>query len=109
MYFDNFFTGIDLLLDLKRSNLYGCGTMRTNRKSFPPQLKPIAKKGMKERGESKTQQSDNLTVSVCQDNRAVTVAATNSDSTVEEQVSRKKRDGSSISVKCPQSIVLYNK
>ena len=31
------------------------------------------------------------------------------DPTVEEQVSRKKQDGSSISVKCPQSIVLYNK
>ena len=109
VYFDNFFTGIDPLLDLERSNLYGCGTMRTNRKGFPPQLKPIAKKGIKERGESKTQQSDNLTVSVWQDNRAVTVAATNSDPTVEEQVSRKKRDGSSISVKCPQSIILYNK
>ena len=71
VYFDNFFMGTDLLLDLERSHLYGYRMMRTNRKGFPPQLKPIVKKGMKERGESKTQQSDNLTVSVWQDNRAV--------------------------------------
>ena len=67
VYFDNFFTGVDLLLDLQRSHLYGCGTVRTNRKGFPSELKPIVKKGMKERGESKTLQSvqsKNLTVSV---------------------------------------------
>ena len=111
VYFDNFFTGIDLLLDLERSQLYRCGTVRTNRKGFPSELKPVVKKGMKERGDSKTVQSvqsENLTVSVWQDNKPVTVVATNSDPTVEEQVSRKQRDGSSLSVSCPQSIVLYN-
>lgn len=56
VYFDNFFTIVDLLLDLYQSGLYGCGTVRTNRKGFPQQLKPIVKKGMKERGESKTYQ-----------------------------------------------------
>ena len=54
VYFDNLFTGVDLLLDLQRSGLYGCGTVRTNWKGFPSELKPIAKKGMKERGDSKT-------------------------------------------------------
>ena len=83
VFFDNFFTGIDLLLDLQHSNLYGCGTIRMNRKGFPAELKPVAKKGMKERGESKTVQDKNLTVSVWQDNRPVTVAATNSDPTKE--------------------------
>ena len=108
VYFDNFFTGIDLLLDLEKSNLYGCGTMRTNRKGFPPQLKPVVKKGMKERGESKTYQCNNLTISAWQDNKTVTIAATNTDPTVETHVFRKK-DGSSIQVKCPQAIDLYNK
>ena len=42
IYFDNFFTGVDL--NLERANLYGCGTIRTNRKGFPTQLKPVAKK-----------------------------------------------------------------
>lgn len=72
-------------------------------------LKPVVKKGMKERGESRTVQDNHLTTSVWQDNRPVTVAATNSDPTVEAQVVRKKHDGSTIRVRCPQSVVLYNK
>ena len=67
IYYDNFFTDIDLLLDLQRTQLYGCGTVRTNRKGFLVELKPMVKKGMKERGESKavqSVQSKNLTVLV---------------------------------------------
>ena len=109
VYFDNFFTSVDLLLDLYQSGLHGCGTVRTNQKGFPRQLKPIVKKGMKERGESKTYQHKNLTSSAWQDNKTVTVAATNCDPTVQEQVSRKQKDGTSIPVKSPQSVVLYNK
>ena len=90
VYFDNFFTGVGLLLDLLKSGLYGCGTLRSNRKGFPEDLKPVVKKGMKQRGESQTQQYHNLTVSVWQDNRAVTVAATNGDPTKDVQVIRKK-------------------
>ena len=45
-----FFTGV-YLLDLERANLYSCGTIGTNRKGFSTQLKPVAKKVMKERGE----------------------------------------------------------
>ena len=62
IYFDNYFSSVDLLLDLFRNGLYGYGTLRTNRKGFPPQLKTIAKKGLKERGDSKTCQMSNLTV-----------------------------------------------
>ena len=82
-----------------------------NQKGFHCELKPVVKKGMQDRGDSKTVQlvqSKNLTVSVWQDNKPMTVVATNSDPTVEEQVLRKQRDGSSTAVSCPQSIVLYN-
>ena len=107
VYFDNFFTGVDLLCDLEASGLYGCSTIRSYRKGFPQQLKPVVKKGLKERGESKTFQSCNLTVTAWQHNKTVTLAATNSDPTVEEQVMRKK-DGTSIVVRSPQPVVLYN-
>ena len=40
VHFDNF-TGVGLLLDLRESGLYGCDTIRTKRKGFPQQLKPI--------------------------------------------------------------------
>ena len=39
IYFDNFFTSQDLLLDLVAKGIYACGTARTNRKGFPQLLK----------------------------------------------------------------------
>ena len=59
-------------------------------------------------GRVKPINTKNLTISAWQDNKTVTVAATNCDPTVCEQVSRKQKDGTSIPVKCPQSVVLYN-
>ena len=66
LYFDNFFSSVDLLLDLLRIGLYECGTLRTNRKGFPAELKPCMKKGLAVRGESrKVQHKDsNLAVSL---------------------------------------------
>ena len=98
VYFDNFFSGVDLLIELRRRGLYGCGTLRCNRKGVPADLKPIAKKGLRERGESMTRQCDELTVSVWQDNRPVTVIATNSDPTEPMTVNRKLRDGTAITI-----------
>ena len=109
VYFDNFFTSFGLLIDLLRSGLYGCGTIRTDRKGFPNMLKMIAKKGFQDRGDSKTLQCQNVTVTVWQDSRTVTAAATNVDPTQTVEVMRKKKDGSKVAVKCPQSIALYNK
>ena len=109
VYFDNFFSSIDLFLDLLRAGLYSCGTMRTNRRGFPSELKEPAKKGFKERGQSRTCQCNNLTVSVWQDNRPVVVAATNSNPTISTNVLRKNKDGSSTSYHCPNSVTNYNK
>ena len=75
VFFDNFFTSRDLLDSLKANQLYGCGTIRTNRKGFPAVLKPVVKKGMKEGGDSRTCQTVGLTVSAWQD-KVVTIAAT---------------------------------
>ena len=90
VYFDNFFSSVDLMLDLYRSGLYSCGTLRTNRKGFPEALKKIANKGFKERGQSQIYQVGNLTVCVWQDNRPVVIMATNADPTTPVTVNRKK-------------------
>ena len=50
VYFDNYFASVDLALDLHRSGLYSCATLRSNRKGFPLELKEPAAKGLKERG-----------------------------------------------------------
>ena len=109
MYFDNFFSSVDLFLDLLRVGLYGCGTLRSNRKGFPKELKPLLKKGLGERGEYKVRQHKQLTVSLWQDNRPVVTISTNSDPTQQTTVQRKARDGTSSTFCCPESISLYNK
>lgn len=35
VYFDNFFTGVELLLSLKRDKIFACGTIRQNRSGLP--------------------------------------------------------------------------
>ena len=50
VYFDNYFSGVDLL-GLLQNGLYGYGMLRSNRKGFLPQLKDAVKKGFKESGQ----------------------------------------------------------
>lgn len=109
VYFDNYFSSLSLLIDLLKDGLYGCGTIRTNRKGFPDSLKILAKKGLGERGKNKTYQCGQLTATVWQDNKPVPVVATNSDPTTSMEVLRKNKDGSRVQVPCPQSVALYNK
>ena len=109
IYFDNYFSSVDLLLSLSRCGLYGCGTLRSNRKGFPDQLKSKVKKGLKERGDSEVVQCGNYTVYLWQDTRPVLVISSNSQANETVNINRKKKDGSIISVKCPHAIALYNK
>ena len=41
VYFDNFFTSEQLLVDLERDGIYACGTPRKDRRGFPPALKQV--------------------------------------------------------------------
>ena len=109
VYFDNYFTSISLLINLLKIGIYSCGTMRTNRKGSPDDLKAVAKKGFTERGQSKIWQYNNVTISVWQDTKPVVVAATNCDPTASNSVTRKQRDGTQITVRSPTSVTLYNK
>ena len=46
VFFDNYFTSYQLLEDLEKDGIYGCGTARKDRKEFPAALKNA---GLKER------------------------------------------------------------
>lgn len=109
IFFDNFFTGINLMLDLLRRGTYSCGTMRSDRKGFPPSLKPVLKKGFPNRGDYKQERNGNLSVVVWQDTKAITCASTNTAPDEVSQVTRKQKDGSRLMVQCPESIATYNK
>ena len=109
VFCDNFFSGIDLFSDLLDDGVYACGTLRTNRLHFPPELKPLTKKGLKKRGDSEVRQAGNLVLSIWQDNKAVTVLSTNAQSTTTVMVKRRQKDGTRVDVQCPESVALYNK
>ena len=109
IYFDNYFCSIALLINLLKLGLYGCGTIQTNRNGFPQPLKMVAKKGLGERGMSKTYQCGKLTATVWQDKKPGAVVATNSDPKTPTQVFRKNKDGTRDLISYPQSLALYNK
>lgn len=69
IYFDNFFTGIDLLLNLLRNGTYACDTVRQDQKGYPSSLKPFIKKGLPARGDYKMTQNGTLSMVLWQDNK----------------------------------------
>ena len=91
---------------------------------FPSDLQPYLKRGLKERGdflvrqctmakgegwERNRKQSNRLSVSLWQDNQPVLVVSTNSNPSESTQVLRRQKDGTSVAVRCPMSVYLYNK
>lgn len=123
VYFDNYFSSIELLVNLAKDDIYACGTLRSNRVGFPTDLLRHVREGLKSRSDycvrqckkaknanwTKNQkQSNRLAVSLWQDNRPVVVASTNCNPAESTHEQRRQKDGSRLSVQCPSSISLYN-
>jgi len=78
LYFDNLYTSIPLLLHLYNHQIYATGTLRTNRKYTPAQMKEIDEKNW-ERGKHLTWQDRlfrPLTVTAWKDTKLVSFAST---------------------------------
>ena len=108
IYCDNFFTSVPLFEDLT-DRIYACGTFNPQRKYFPTELNPLVKRGLPNRGDTEYRQAGNILCSMWQDTRPVFILSTNALANSEQQVHRPQKDGSRISVPCPQSIREYNK
>ncbi|KAK6181840.1 hypothetical protein SNE40_009622 [Patella caerulea] len=74
IYFDNFFNGPQLQLDLMNLKTYSCGTIQANRKGFPDSLRKVKLK----RGDTKFAQCSDMVASTWQDKHTVNVLSTNS-------------------------------
>ena len=96
-------------MDLIDLGIYGCGTLRINRKHFPQQLRNDAKWGLANRGDYKIAQSGCLTVNLWQDNQPVLVIASNCNPIDVTTVKRRVRDGTRSDFSCPTAIASYNK
>lgn len=108
----DFFSSFQLFSDLLSDGIYACGTIRSNRKNFPLELTPYLKHGFPKRGDSITLQSEilpNLTISVWQDTKPVTLTATNCQAIPLNSVSRKLKTGEHQTFSCPEAITKYNK
>lgn len=113
IYMDNFYTSPQLLKDLYEKKTHATGTMASNRKGFPKQIKKIVNVyNRKPRGSGIYLRDKEILYNVWKDTKCVTVGTNHhpghSDGTVErnwkEKGLRKKKE-----VPIPISIAKYNK
>ena len=107
LYFDNYFTSVNLLSKLLEKNTYACGTIRTNRKQYPAEISEEAKRLT--RGGSVFRQSGNLVATAWKDNKVVNIVSTLADPSEHTTVDRQQKDGTQVAVSCPMCVALYNK
>ncbi|XP_051171925.1 piggyBac transposable element-derived protein 4-like [Leptopilina boulardi] len=104
--FDNFFTSVKLIKELKAKKIFAVGTVRTNRVGLPDIMKE--KKKMV-RGEFENRTQGCVAAIKWMDSKPVTVLSTAHDPAFVTEVKRKNRDGSRSNISCPEVIADYNK
>lgn len=113
IFFDNFYTGVQLLRDLLAKGFGACGTVRTNRKGFPECLKDSKKwEKRSHRGDMRWHRDRDILTVQWRDNKTVTVMSTiHSGSKFSEASRRCKENGQfkQYTVKQPYVIKDYNK
>ena len=106
---DNFFTSIALCITLKGFGTYTVGTLRLNRLGYPKCLtdKPLLK--TMKRGDYHSATAEGITVTVWKDTKDVSFLSNVHSSTGQDNVSRKKQDGSVVPITAPPVVKDYNK
>ena len=110
VYFDNWFTTLDLLLYLKRRGILACGTIRKNRLQGCPLA---SDKEMKKEGRGsvdfKCDMNSGLIVSKWYDNSSVHLASNFVGVEPMMQVSRWcSKEKAKVAVQCPKIVMCYN-
>ncbi|XP_058810396.1 piggyBac transposable element-derived protein 4-like [Phymastichus coffea] len=106
VYFDNFFTGVELLISLKQDNILACGTVRSNRANLPKSDKSDKKMVIGEY-EYKTSTSG-LTWIKWMDKKPVYFLSNFHDPTEVTVVNRRQKDGTLTPVNSPVLCSDYN-
>ena len=111
LYFDRFFTSVNLVEALLQDGIYACGTVTTNRKGAPPAFKVnkrMLRRSLPNRGDSKCYQKAGIAVTAWNDDNVVVIAHTNQPKpdemvTCERQIGRQK-----VTIPQPKPIESYN-
>ena len=112
LYFDNFFSSVQIAEELLKRNTYCCGTVRPNRKKWPKdQLNPSTSNKVLKRGEhrSVSVSSGQVEYQVWKDDKVVSLINTVTEPTQLMTVNRQNKDGTRKQITCPQSVKEYNK
>ncbi|XP_065290955.1 piggyBac transposable element-derived protein 4-like [Dermacentor albipictus] len=105
LYFDNFFTSTRLMEDLAQKGILAVGTVRTNRKDLPDELKMDNKL---QKGEYIWRSKGSIVAYQWRDTKNVHALSNFHHPKDTEEVVRKLANGSSVSVQCPKAISDYN-
>jgi len=106
VYFDNYFTSVDLMIELKNKNVLACGTVRRDRKGLP--TKQMADKNMKREDYEFRTSCKGISWIKWKDNKSVQFLSNFHDSCISNNVSRRQKDGTIIQLNCPQATRKYN-
>jgi len=106
LFFDNYFTSLQLLHKLRVRKFSATGTIRSDRKYFPAEFK---KKKKLKKGEYQYLTCNGVSVIKWMDKKIVFVASNYFDPEVEGEISRRDENGNRKQVSCPLPIVQYNK
>ena len=106
MFCDNFFSTAGLFEELLQQKIYACGTALIDWHGFPGTLKKVA---ITEREQHESCQRGNLLAIVWKDKKDVKMLFMMCNPCTSQTVGRKQKDGSKITIPCPEAVVVYNK
>ena len=116
LFFDNFYTGVKLMMDLVGKGIRACGTMLVNRKGFPGSLKDVKQWARKaKRGDMRWERDRDLLFVQWNDNKPVTLLSTIHDANTNYVAQRRSKEGGGggkfikLQVDQPQAVKDYNK
>ena len=105
LFFDSYFTSLVLLYKLRRKKISATGTIRSDRKYFPTELK---KGEQLERGDYRYLTSNGVSIIKWMDKKEVFLASNYFDPAVEGEVTRRDKDGRRKQISCPVAVAYYN-
>ncbi|XP_045127477.1 piggyBac transposable element-derived protein 4-like [Portunus trituberculatus] len=106
VYFDNYFTSVDLMKKLKEKGVNACGTVKPSRRNLPTFK---SSKNMS-RGDSETFTSNTgINATKWRDKKDVFLLTNFHDPKDISEVARREKDGTRKLYPCPISIIEYNK
>lgn len=108
IFMDNFYSGVDLFLDMKSHGLDACGTIRANRKGLPKN-EMLTRQASLGKHQFRVAQKDDLTFCLWQDTKTVLVLSNYHDPTERGSVRRRVEPSCQSEVLVPSCLADYQK